>query len=424
MSFTDFFGPEMHSGLNIFLGSAIVWVPIILIGILWDMWLTTKREQFIDTMEWTSLEVRIPKEVFKSPLAMELVLIKAIHQTGGIDTWLKRYIQGSVLSWFSLEIVSIEGKIFFIIRTQKKFRNLIESQIYAQYPQAEINELSEDYAEQVPRFTKNGDWLLWGAEFKLSKPDPYPIKTYVDYGLDKASTTLEAEQQIDPITLTLEYMGSLKAGEQMWFQILVRAHHAKQFHKPGTWFEKRELKDLADEEIKKIFEKSKFKPKDKDYPEGSHMSKGQQDVVSAIERKMEKLQFDCGIRALYIAKKDKFDPSNITGMNAILKQYNTANLNGFGLTNNTSFDYPWQDYSGNRAIKLKREIFDAYRARAFFYPPHKSIKVAGKKVYRKPMVLSSEELATIYHFPGRVSETPSFKRIESKKAEPPVDLPI
>ena len=39
-------------------------------------------------------------------------------------------------------------------------------------------------------------------------------------------------------------------------------------------------------------------------------------------------------------------------------------------------------------------------------------------------VLSNEELATLYHFPGMVSETPSFKRIESKIAKPPSNLPV
>ena len=42
----------------------------------------------------------------------------------------------------------------------------------------------------------------------------------------------------------------------------------------------------------------------------------------------------------------------------------------------------------------------------------------------KPMLLSTEEIATLWHLPGRVAETPTFTRIESKKAEPPANLPI
>jgi hypothetical protein len=39
-------------------------------------------------------------------------------------------------------------------------------------------------------------------------------------------------------------------------------------------------------------------------------------------------------------------------------------------------------------------------------------------------VLSVEELATIFHFPGLVSEAPAFKRIETKVAKPPSNLPF
>jgi len=41
-----------------------------------------------------------------------------------------------------------------------------------------------------------------------------------------------------------------------------------------------------------------------------------------------------------------------------------------------------------------------------------------------PFIMNTEELATIYHFPGEVSKTPSLSRISAKKAEPPTNLPI
>ena len=410
----DLYGSVFQSGLEVIISWAPLWVLFALGGIGWNIWLKYKREQFVEGLKWTLLEIHMPKEVYKSPAAMEIVLTKAIHQTGGVSTWYAKYIQGKVLQWFSLEIVSIEGKIYFFIRTPSIFRTLVESQIYAQYPQAEINEITEDYAYFIPSYEKNGEWAMMGGEFVLTKPDPYPIKTYVDYGLDKTSTSLEAEQQIDPITSTLEHMGSLGEGEQMWLQILVRAHQAKRYTKEGHMFEKRKLEDLAEEEIKEIFKKAKFANKEKEGgPVATDLSSGQKQVIEAIERSMDKPQFDCGIRGIYLAKGSQFKPVHITGLLSILKQYNSSLLNGFKPKNVTAFDFPWQDINKERETRLKQKMLNNYRLRSYFYPP----------ALRNPFVLSSEELATIFHFPGRVSETPSFKRIESKKSEPPVNLP-
>jgi hypothetical protein len=43
----------------------------------------------------------------------------------------------------------------------------------------------------------------------------------------------------------------------------------------------------------------------------------------------------------------------------------------------------------------------------------------------KPFILTTEELATVFHFPsGLVSQTPTLKRVGSKKSEAPSNLPV
>ena len=39
-------------------------------------------------------------------------------------------------------------------------------------------------------------------------------------------------------------------------------------------------------------------------------------------------------------------------------------------------------------------------------------------------VLNTEELATLWHFPGQILKVPTLERIESKEASPPPNLPI
>lgn len=391
-------------------------IPVLLVVIGWKVWVRHRNAEWISTLEWTLLEIRVPRDVYKTPLAMEMALGNALQQTGGIGTRLKKYWQGRVLVWFSLEIVSTEGDIHFYIRTPKQFRNIIESQIYAQYPQAEIFETEEDYSLKVMASMHEEEWDLWGCEQHLKKPDAYPIKTYVDYGLDKATTKVEEEAGlIDPITSVLEWMGSMKKGEHVWMQILVRATK-NSYDKPGSLFGgKEDWKDKAKREIDHI--KAKYEGGE-DAVEALgkklKMTKLEQETITAIERSLDKPAFDVGIRTMYLAKKAAYRGEHVNGIVGIMRPFNSNNLNGFKIHHETDFDNPWEDFSGNRKLRKKRHMLHEYVTRAYFYPPDPHSYYS----------LTSEELATIFHFPGRVSTTPTFKRIESKKSEPPVNLPV
>ena len=88
----------------------------------------------------------------------------------------------------------IDGQVHFYIRTPTRIRDLIETQMYAQYPQSQVKEV-EDYTLAVDEITPQSAWNAWGCEFGLLKPEAFPIKTYVDFGLDKDP---KEEFKIDP----------------------------------------------------------------------------------------------------------------------------------------------------------------------------------------------------------------------------------
>ncbi len=383
--------------------TAFLWAPAVLVWLAQHLWLEYIRMEYIrKNYPFIMLEIKLPRIIEKTPIAMELVL-QSLYQAKGGD-WFETWWQGYVKPWFSLEIVSIEGDVKFYIRTPAKFKKLIESHIYAQYPDIEVHE-AQDYVSKAPYIHEKKEWSMWGTEYTLTMPDPYPIKTYVDYGLD--STMVKEENKSDPITSTIEFMGSIGRGQQIWTQILVQANNPR-FRTPGTWFGFHDWKKEGKEVIKKLQEKHSgdfgfFKA-----------TKREGEIVNAIERSLGKPGFDCGIRSLYIAKKEFFDPTNISGVVGAFSQYNSFDLNGFKSVNKTVMNYPWSDYHDIRVNKKKKKMFDAYVRRSYFYAPHK----------RKPFVLNSEELATIFHFPGGVAETPTFNRIESRKGEPPSNLPI
>ena len=106
------------------------------------------------------LEIKLPKETFKSPKAMEVVL-GAFHQAPGINVY-EQYFLGHVRPYASLEIASIDGHVHFFIRTLKKYRIAVETHIYSQYPTAEIHEVP-DYVFGVPYLVKDSGWQLFGT---------------------------------------------------------------------------------------------------------------------------------------------------------------------------------------------------------------------------------------------------------------------
>ncbi len=400
----------LSSTIDILIVILPIALPIFLAVILFDFWLYYKREKFIFEQETVLLQIKPPLDVFKTPLAMEL-FINGLHQIFGEATWKDVYWKGSVRPWFSLELASNNGELGFYIWTRKGIVGYIESQIYSQYPGIEVLEV-EDYCLN---FEYNSEkHKMWALEYKFAEDDSIPIKTYVDYGLDKPS---KDEEKVDPITPTLEFLGSAREGEKIWIQIILRAHK-KEDRDPKKWFGKTDLwADNYKKEVEKIRKTYEEKAKDGEAPKIMFSTEGQTERIRAIERSQGKLPFDVGIRGIYIAEKDIFNPTNIGGLIGSFKQYSSANLNGFKPGNKTAIDHWWQDPLNRKIKKMEKQFIVDYKERAYFFRPF-----MGKK--RKKLVMNAEELATVFHFPGSVALTPTLDRVKSRKSTAPSDLPV
>jgi hypothetical protein len=134
-----------------------------------DLWLKQARQKFFQEIDWVLLEVKPPREIKKTPRAMEQ-FFAGLHGIQRTPNWKERNLEGQVQEWFSLEIVSQSGEIHFFIRTPSMYRNLVEAQVYAQYPEAEITQV-DDYVHSVPLDIPNEDYDLWGTELILVKED-------------------------------------------------------------------------------------------------------------------------------------------------------------------------------------------------------------------------------------------------------------
>lgn len=414
-----FFPAQVAASLSLALFLAPLWLPALLLGGAFTLWLVYIRSEFIATRPYVLLEIKLPRNLVKTPLAMETVL-SSIHYTKGESNWFQIYWQGQVRPYWSLEIASFEGQIHFFVWTRSDFRKLVENAFYSQYPGVQLVE-AMDYTRTIS--AEPEEWGVWGCDYKHTQPiDAYPIKTYVEYGLDK---TQKEPEQVDPFASIVEFMGSIGRHQYFWLQFIIRVHAGEKYNKknekgkPFTW------RDQALEEVAKIRSETTKKFKYFDSASGKMIetegfpnpTKGQSETIAAIERNVSKLAFDVGGRGVYIAEPKHFNPTFITGMISLFKAFNSEGWNGIKATHfGMEFsDYPWEFGNERRKDIFRRQIVQAFRRRQYFHEPF---------AMDNPMVMSTEEIATVFHVPSSTVATPGLRRIQSPTAEAPPDLPV
>jgi hypothetical protein len=380
------------------------------------------------SLQWIILEVRFPREVAKTPKAMEQ-FFAGLHAAQKDLKKKDRYLKGELSAWFSIEVLGHGGEIHFFIRTESKYRNLIESHLYAQYPQVEILEV-EDYIGSIPSGTPTKDFDAWGTELILNKPDAYPIRTYPIFFEDK-----EAEERTDPIAGLFEFLSSLNPNESIGIHILI-SPTGDDWQKDGEKLVGKLIGREVKSDKKKgliIIEESKSwisalangileffglggggKIEEKKVENVTpYLSPGQKEVVASIEKNIAKIGFKTMIRFLYWAPKDIFDKNKPTVAAGFFRQFNTQNLNGFTTNKKTT---PGR----GKIFKRRREVGQ----RRFFVGIFKKRYFPGHKIKTRGFIFNIEELATIFHIPGTFVEAEKLSKIGAKKGSPPSELPI
>lgn len=429
----ELFFPFIQKGVLPLLGT------IILGKLAWKLWLHYIQQDFISGIDFVLLEIVPPRDVLRSPKAMELFITNALYHhsfKGGKE----EFWQGAVWFWFSLEIVSLEGQVHFYIRTPTRVRGLIETQMYAQYPQSQIKEV-EDYTLGVDEISKKSSWNGWGCEFALHKKEAFPIKTYVDFGLDKDP---KEEFKVDPISSVVELFGSMQKGEQMWMQIVVTPAKVE-YHTHGTWFKTHDWIIESQLVLKKMLEPYTRTQKGLEgkIAQEIRIPDFYKNVAAGMSAKTAKLGFETGIRVMYIAKKEVYNMSNRRNLRLVFRQYAKPDSNEFDRVNSAQADrYSGIFTASQKTIwLLANRMLKEYRERSFF---HESLRqrffsqaywhwpipevftfdaIIKAYVHSHTFILNTEEIATLWHFPGQILKVPTLERIESKEAAPPTNLP-
>lgn len=404
--------------------------PLMLWPIFQLAWVNYIQEKYLRSIEWNLLEIKISKEIEKRPKTME-EFFSGIYSSHDviIDTLYDVYLQGALDIWFSLEIVSIDGDVHFYIRTPIKSRAIVEAQIYAQYPDAEIKEV-EDYVTDIPDDIPSKDYEMWGTDMTLGREDAYPLKTYKEFE-DSASGEF-----VDPVSNIIEGVSKLGKGEQIWMQILIRAtgdewkqeadnlvldligrkKKKKTFSNPLAFI----ISEIADigryiifgffSAVNPVEEGEKKETKEEESISLMlHLSPGEKDIVTAIDNSTKKVGFETDIRWVYLAKRDIFDKPKGCGICfSYFAQFGSQDLN-YLIPNSKTKTSAYYFLTEFRLAIRKRKLLRKYKRREF-----------DEKGY----VLNIEELATIFHFPTIEVKAPVAPRVEAKKGKPPAGLPI
>ncbi|MFH1289536.1 MAG: type IV secretion system DNA-binding domain-containing protein, partial [Patescibacteria group bacterium] len=200
------------------------------------------------------------------------------------------------------------------------------------------------------------------AEFKLKNSTFFPIKVYKDLVTDPLSTLTSA-------------MAKIQDEEGLSLQILISSASGK-WRNQGKGY----ISSTKSQESNP--EKAKFSVEAK--------------TLDAVENKYSKPGFETTLRIVSTAPTIEQAKANLSNFKSTFDQFSSS-LNGFK----------------GKKIWFKKGFMMGfiYRYQPVFSP------------FNQRMILTSEELATIFHFPNKFVETPHINWLYSKTAPAPADIP-
>lgn len=421
------------------------WLFFILWPLFKSTWIGWRQFDYEHSPEFrmNMAEIRIPREVRKSPRAMEQVFMALHSLRNTANDFEETWKDGEITKWFTLEICSFGGEIRFFLRYYYKQRPLVEAAFFSFYPDVELIEV-DDYVEDLP---KDMDELygkgyeIWGSEMILRKEEAYPIRTYPMFEAP------DEERQFDPIAMFLEVLGKAKKEEFIGVQFLI-APALDDWH--DEW--KGIVEYLKEQSGKK--QGAAARPKTNTAFPGGPLpvfsvqsakedplaslrvtrTPGETNVLEAIENNLAKPAFYTIPRFIYISPSplfyDSFARRGIVGM---FNQYLAQDLNGFKQNYSVSTRVrPWSwphVFWNTRAEYRKSSLLWHYRHRLMPFHTFMAKVITSNWFHwnfaSRAITLNVEALATLYHPPTfLVLTAPHVRRLESRKTGPPAGLAI
>lgn len=300
----------------------------------------------------------------------------------------KNYFIGQ--DFISLEYAVIEGEINFFVVVPRGLVSLVEKQITGFYPDAYVEKV-EDYNIFKP------DSEYAGYYMHLTKKYWFPVKNFQHMNSDPANNIYNA-------------LSKLSIDEGAAIQIMVKPkkdgwqhhgrHEAKELynqkkHGFASWNPLSWIAAVFD-----MLVRGEFQP-NKEHAAADRNTPFTDEEVKALEEKNSKIGYECLIRIVTAAPSKREAKAQLENIRSAFAQYNSPAANGFYYTKYTS------------EKKLVREYIYRHNHKPWSH-----------WLRRRKMVLSSDELASIFHIPNiRYNKTPNIAWQNFKIAPPPANIP-
>lgn len=290
----------------------------------------------------------------------------------------------------ALEIVASKKELFFYMAVPGNLASLVEKSITAQYPEASVTRSEEHNIFTKGRGMKGiKGGYLWGF-----KQYYYPIKTY---------QSIEDE----PLDAVLNSLSMLEEDEGGAIQILIRPVDPKKMTSARSLVQKIQkgpsrksgFGDLTQELITPGSTGQKS-------PEPYRMTPAEEQAIKEIDRKSAKFGFETRARIIIAAKDDQRGEVLFNQVKSAFNQFSDLSLNGF-------------------KVKKERNLKKLVASYIFRYFDDRIFD--GERFWAKKrgfnLILNSEELATVFHFPNALIKAPGINWLPAKSQQIPVNLP-
>lgn len=423
--FADIFQNVAYVLGTLYQALSYVWfiaLPLLFYFLFIELWMEYTVGKFMSAIEYVVLEVIPPSNIEKSPKSMESFFSGLAGVFKSFNPF-EEYLSGMITFRFSLELVSSDGQVHFYIRTPKQFRNLVEAHLYAQYPDVELYEVP-DYVREVPMVVPSKEWDLWGADFELTGDDAMPIKTYPFFEEDITG------KMIDPLAGLIEVMGKVGPNQKIWLQYVIAPlseswkNEGREIveklagraagPKPSPWSKLgTDVFDVVNNlgtgllGGEKKFTSQKTE-KSEVSPLEFRLTPVEKKILESLESNIGKNVFRTKMRFMYLGRRENFAKEMVSAFVGGIKQFSDLNLNGFKPN----------DGSKTYANYVMKKFRLRYRQRKLFH------RYLTRSMNGKTFVLSTEELATIFHLPDMNVLSPFFQRVVAKRGGAPTNLPV